>query len=209
MQLSVLHVIPWREASGSPYIISLFFEKLQGHVSAQVATLLILLIALSSLFALMLGYSRILYAAALDGNFFSAFAKLHPVKNFPHVSLLVLGGIAFVFSLLFKMREIITAIIVMRVLVQFVAQALGLIAYHRRSKLENFPYRMWLYPLPAVIAIIIWLFIFLYSGAKYFNIKSGGVLNHISYADAALGFIAVGIAVFFIKEQLKNKALAK
>ncbi len=196
MQVSVLHVIPWQEAKDSPFIISLFFEKLQGHIAAQVATALILLIAVTSLFAVMLGYSRVPYAAALDGNFFSVFGKLHPVKNFPHISLLVLAALAFVFSLLFKMKEVITAIIIMRILIQFIAQGAGLIAYHQRNKAEPFPYRMWLYPVPPVIAILIWLFIF-FSADKI-------------YVAGALGFILIGIILFVIKERLlKNKALTE
>jgi amino acid transporter len=193
MQVSVLHVIPWREAKDSTFIISLFFEKLQGHGAAQFATLLVLLIAVSSLFAVMLGYSRVPYAAAVDGNFFAVFGKLHPVKNFPHISLLVLGVLAFVFSLLLKMQEVITAIIVMRILIQFIAQSAGIIAYHRMKKTELFPYRMWLYPLPPVLAILIWLFIFFSADAFYIA--------------GALGFIAVGIILFFIKERAIRKTL--
>ena len=167
MQVAVLGVIPWQEAKDSPFIISLFFERIYGHSAALIATALILFIAVSSLFAVMLGYSRVPYAAAVDGNFFAVFGKLHPTKNFPNVSLLVLAGTAFVFSLLFKMKDVITAIIVMRILVQFLGQAVGLLIYHQRKKEEAFPYRMWLYPIPPLIAIAVWLFIFCSSELKY------------------------------------------
>jgi amino acid transporter len=161
MQIAVLGIIPWQEAKDSPFIVSLFFERIYGHMAAQIATALILFIAISSLFAVMLGYSRVPYAAAIDGNFFSAFGKLHPTKNFPYVSLLIMGALAFAFSLLFKMAEVITAIITMRIIIQFVGQGIGLLLYHRKMKRENFPYRMFLYPIPAIIAIIVWAFIFM------------------------------------------------
>ena len=107
----------------------------------------------------MLGYSRIPYAAAVDGNFFKIFGKLHPKKNFPYVSILFLGGAGLVFSLLFKMKEVITAIITMRIIVQFVGQSIGVLYWHRTKPKDERPYKMWLFPLPAVVGIIIWLFI--------------------------------------------------
>ena len=188
MQIAVLGVIPWQEAKDSQFIISLFFERLYGHTAALIATGLILFIALSSLFAVMLGYSRVPYAAAADGNFFSAFGKLHPTKNFPYVSLLVLAGAAFIFSLLFKMKEIITAIIVMRILIQFLGQAIGLLIYHQRRQEERFPYRMWLYPLPPVVAIIVWGFVFCSAEGQYIA--------------GAIAIIALGGLMFLIRERV-------
>lgn len=181
MQVAVLGVIPWQEAKDSPFIVSTFFERIYGHNAAIVATLLILWIALSSLFAVMLGYSRVPYAAAEDGNYFRVFARLHPKKNFPHVSLVILGATAFVFSMLFKLKEVITAIIVMRILIQFVSQSIGVILL-RRTK-TDLPFRMILFPLPAIIAILVWMFIFFSSGWPY-------ILG-------ALAVIASGMVVFY------------
>ena len=188
MQIAVLGVIPWQEAKESQFIVSLFFERIYGHAAALIATGLILFIATSSLFAVMLGYSRVPYAAALDGNFFAVFGKLHPTKSFPYVSLLVLAGTAFVFSLLFKMKEIITAIIVMRILVQFVGQSVGIILYHHPKKLEAFPFRMWLYPLPPVLAIIVWGFVFCSAERQY-------ILG-------ALGVTTLGVVLYWAKERI-------
>ena len=184
MQIAVLGIIPWHEAKDSEFVVSLFFEKIYGHTAAVIATALVLFIAITSLFAVLLGYSRVPYAAAQDGNFLSVFAKLHPQKNFPHVSLLFLAALAFVFSLLFKMKEVITAIIVMRIIVQFVGQSAGIILYHRKHKAENFPYRMWLYPVPAIIGIAVWLFVFF--SAEWYYIA--GALGIITLGAATYGF---------------------
>lgn len=191
MQLSVLGVIPWQEAKESPFIVSLYFERIYGHTAAMVATALVLLIAVSSLFAVLLGYSRVPYAAAQDGNFFPVFAKLHPTKNFPYISLLVLAATAFVFSLLFKMAELITAIIAMRILTQFLSQSIGIIAYHRLHRNAGFPYRMWLYPLPALIGIVVWLFIFFSADWKFIA--------------GALGIITTGCLLYFAKSYYESK----
>jgi amino acid transporter len=187
MQIGILGVIPWQEAQHSEFIVSTFFEKLYGHTTAQVATGLILFIALSSLFAVMLGYSRVPYAAAKDGNFFKVFAKLHPTKHFPYVSLLALGGLAFGFSLLFKLKDIITAIIIMRILIQFISQSAGVIALHFKSKKLRLPYRMPFFPIPAILGIMVWLFVFFSSSTQF-------ILG-------ALGIIVTGCLLYFIKER--------
>jgi fructoselysine transporter len=189
MQTCILGVLPWEEIKDSPFVVSTFFENLYGKAAAQVATALVLWIAGASLFAVMLGYSRVPYAAAVDGQFFPVFAKLHPKRNFPHVSLLVLGGVAFVFSLLFKLKDVITAIIVMRILVQFIGQSAG-IMFLRKSGRIHLPFKMWLYPLPAVLGILVWLFIFFSSG-WYFIL-------------AALGIIAAGVIIFLARSRTER-----
>ena len=191
MQTAVLGVIPWQEAKDSPFIVSLFFERIYGTLAAQIATGLVLFIAISSLFAVMLGYSRVPYAAAVDGHFFKAFGKLHPTKNFPYVSLLVLGGLAFIFSLLFKMKEVITAIIVMRIIVQFIGQSIGIMMYHQKNKVEPFPYRMFLYPLPAIVGILVWTFVFF--SAEW------------PFIAGALGVIGVGVLIFMAQSYSNKK----
>lgn len=183
MQIMLSGALPWQKIASSDFVISAYFEHIYNLQVAKVATALILFIALASLFAVMLGYSRIPYAAALDGNFFPAFGKLHPTKKFPYVSLLVLGGFAFVFSLLFKMKEVITAIITMRIIIQFIGQSVGVMYWHSRKPADLRPYKMWLYPLPAIIGIIIWLFILFTSPWIYIA--------------SAAAIIAAGVVVFY------------
>ena len=166
MQTCVLGVVPWQEAQHSQFIVSIFFQRIYGTHLAKFATLLILWIAFASLFSAALGYSRIPYAAAQDGNFFSIFGRVHPTKKFPHISLLALCGVAFVFSLLFKLATVIAAILAMRILVQFVGQAVGIIMLRRKWASKRFPFKMWLYPIPAGLAIILWLALFVVTGWK-------------------------------------------
>lgn len=168
MNISVLGVVPVEIARKSQFIVSEFMERIYGHTTALAATALTLWIAFASLFAVVLGYSRIPYAAALDGNFFKVFSKLHPKKNFPHVSLLFLCGIAFAFSLLFRLSEIIQAIIAMRIIVQFIGQTIGLLLLHRKkNESGRFPYRMPFFPLPALISIVMWTLIFISTGITF------------------------------------------
>jgi fructoselysine transporter len=177
MQIMVLGILPWQEVAKSDFPISLYFQHIYNSGVAKFATGLILIIALSSLFSVTLGYSRVPYAAAIDGNFFPMFGKIHPTKKFPHVSLLFLGAFAFVFSLLFKMKEIITAIVTMRIIIQFLGQAFGIIWWHYHKPKDVRPYKMWLFPMPAIIAIIVWLFILLTSPLFYIATAGGIILT--------------------------------
>jgi fructoselysine transporter len=183
MQIMILGAMPWQKIAGSDFVISAYFEHIYNLQVAKIATGLILFIAVASLFAVMLGYSRIPYAAALDGNFFPAFGKLHPTKKFPYISLLVLGAFGLVFSLLFKMKEVITAIITMRIIIQFIGQSAGVMYWHLRKPNDLRPYKMWLYPIPAVIGIIIWLFILFTSPWIYIA--------------SAAAIISAGVIVFY------------
>jgi amino acid transporter len=165
MNLSIIGVVPWREFvpaadhRASNFIVSIFMEKIHGPGIAVVFTVLVLWTTFGSVFALLLGYSRIPYAAALDGGFFRVFARLHPKKNFPHISLLAVGLLSIVSSF-FSLGLVIEALVTMRILVQFIGQIAGLILLRRRAPNLNRPYRMWLYPLPALVALVGWIFVF-------------------------------------------------
>jgi fructoselysine transporter len=164
MNVSVTSVIPWHEAKDHEFVISIFTERLFGSTAAIVMTCLILWVAFASVFSATLGYSRIPFAAAADGAFFRIFAKLHPTKQFPYVSLLVLGGIAFIFSLLFRLGDVIKAILAMRIMVQFIGQAIGLLILRKKHGKSFFPYKMPFFPLPVYAAILMWIFILVSTG---------------------------------------------
>jgi fructoselysine transporter len=139
-------------------------ERTFGMHWAALATGLILVLAFGSIFSATLGYSRVPYAAALDGNFFSIFGRVHPTKHFPYVSLIALGLASALICLFFDLFSVIRAILAMRCLIQFVGQAFGLMLLHRKWKQERWPFRMWFYPLPVLLAIAGWLGIFLSTG---------------------------------------------
>ena len=183
----VVSVIPISEAMSSDFIVSIYFEKLFGASAANLATGLILWIAFASLFAVMLGYSRVPYAAAKDGQFFNVFAKEHPTKNFPYISLLFLGGVGFIFSLFLKLADVISAILAMRILIQFIGQAIGLYLLRTKQKIKP-PFQMPLFPLPVFITIAVWLWVFYSTDTKF---MLGGIT-----------VIALGLIVFFIKDKL-------
>jgi len=106
----------------------------------------------------LLGYSRIPYAAAADGNFFKVFAKLHPKHEIPHVSLVTLGVVAAAFSLL-RLPDVIVSLVATRVLLQYLPQAIGFFVLRfKRPDMER-PFKMWLYPIPGLISLMGWIYI--------------------------------------------------
>ena len=190
MNSSILSVIPWREAQHSQFIASTYIERLYGHDAGRVITLLMLWIALASVFSLLLGYSRIPYAAAADGNFFRVFARLHPKDDFPDVSLIALGVVASLFSL-GRLPDVIGSLVATRVLVQYLPQAIGFFVLRFRAPDLQRPFWMWLYPLPGIISVLGWLYILATSTRK-------------SLVFAVVVF-ALGSATYFLRARKRGE----
>src|SRR5712692_6808039 len=165
INLSIIGVVPWRDfvpAATHPqsnFVVSIFMERIYGSRVATVFTAMILWTAFGSVFALLLGYSRVPYAAAKDGYFFKVFARLHATEGFPWVSLVVLGVLSILAGFV-SLGMVIDALITTRILVQFVGQIGALTLLRRRAPDMPRPYRMWLYPLPSLVALLGWIFVF-------------------------------------------------
>jgi amino acid transporter len=189
INLSVIGVVPWRDfvpadvRPDSQFVVSIFMERIYGRGVATLFTAMVLWTAFGSVFALLLGYSRIPYAAALDGYFFKVFGRLHKSKRFPHVSLLAIGVISLLCSF-FSLDNVIAALIVTRILVQFIGQVFAVILLRRREPDRPRPYRVWLYPLPNVLALVGWVFVF-----------ATTELNVILFG---LGTLALGLIFFLV-----------
>jgi len=191
MNISIMGVLTWQSVKADDkYLVSSFMEQIYGSKVAIVITVLILCIAMSSLFAVVLGYSRVPYAAAVDGNFFSVFGKLHPTKNFPYISLLVLCASGLIFSLFMKLSDVITSILAMRIVVQFIAQSVGVVLLRQKLGSKDLPFKMWLYPLPVIISVVIWIFL----------------LYHNEFALYGTLIAIAGVGVYFIKKAISKQA---
>jgi fructoselysine transporter len=165
MNISVMGVLSWDAVrADDKYLVSSFMQQLYGTTAGTLVTVLILFIAFSSLFAVVLGYSRVPYAAAVDGNFFKIFGKLHPVKNFPYISLIILCVLGFIFSLLFRLSDVISSILAMRIVVQFIGQGAGVVLLRNRLGKKDLPFKMWWYPFPVIVSVAVWIFLFLSTG---------------------------------------------
>jgi amino acid transporter len=160
MNVAMLGVLPWRRAIASEHVASDFLLERFGPGAAQAMTVMILWTALASIFAGLLSYSRIPFAAAQGGHFFRALGATHPRGQFPHRSLLLLGAVTAGASL-FDLTTVIDALLTSRILIQFVGQIGALAHVHRVPELRaRLSYRMALYPLPAVFALLGWIYVF-------------------------------------------------
>lgn len=192
MNISILGVIPWRElaqagaANSKLYVVSTMMQRVYGQGAASVISVLVMWTAFASVFSLTLGYSRVPYAAALDGNYFRAFAKVHPEHRIPYVSVLAMAGVAALFCFL-RLADLIASLIVIRIVLQFLVQSIGVIVLRIRRPEMPRPFRMWLYPLPALIAAA--SFIFILVSRKNF-------LREVRYAGVIL---VVGLAIYLVR----------
>ncbi len=198
MNISVLAVLPWQgivtvhDFGARQAVISTFMEIAYGPrigpALGRIAAVLVMVTAFASVFSLLLGYSRIPFAAARDGNYFRIFGKLHR-KGFPHISLLVLGTAAICFCF-FSLADVIAALVVLRILVQFLMQHVGVI-YLRNAQPElKRPFRIWLYPLPPLLAIAGFIYILVERANFQREILGAGVV------------IVAGIVVYVVRERL-------
>jgi len=197
MNFSVLSVIPWQEmATSGPsnsglQVISVFMRRIYGLWAADLVTILVMWTAFASVFSTLLGYSRVPYAAALDGNYFKIMGRVHPEKNFPYVSLIALAAVA-VLCCFLRLADVIAALVVIRLILQFLVQAIGLIILRiRRPDLPR-PFRMWLYPVPAIIASLGFIFILASRSNSLVQIRYAAVI------------IITGVLLYFFRA-LRNR----
>ncbi|HZT73721.1 MAG TPA: APC family permease [Terriglobales bacterium] len=185
MTAGIVAALPWSVAVHSTAIATDLMRAVAGPAAATVMTMLILAITLASLFAGMLGYSRVPYAAAEDGNFFRVFRHLHPRQRFPDYSLLLIGGLAML-ACVFSLSRLIEFLLVLQVFMKFVPQvgAQWLIRWKRRDL--RLPFRMWLFPLPSLIALAGWLYI--------------AVTADLGAVGVCLALVAAGVLAFYTRE---------
>jgi amino acid transporter len=156
MSVVIIGTIPWREAGVSHALVSEFIGKLYGSRAAAVMTCLILVATIGGIFTTSLGYSRVLYAAGAEGNFFKAFGRVHPTGRFPTVSLLATNALAIPLCW-FSLGRLISALMIIQIVFQFIPQIFAIFAIRRYRREIQRPYGMWLYPIPALVALAGWI----------------------------------------------------
>jgi amino acid transporter len=192
MSVAILGVVPWREVMGSKHIASDLMMKVYGSWAAGLATILIVWTAFASVFAAMLGYSRVPYASARAGDFFKAFATLHPSGQFPHRSLILIGSLAAV-ACLAELGTVIEALVAARIPIQFIGQ-IATVFYLRSKWTENArpaTFLMPFFPLPALLALAGWLFVF--------GTSKPAVILY------SLASLAAGVAAFFVWDPARRR----
>jgi amino acid transporter len=165
LQIGVLGVVPWQHAEKSSSVASLVLETAWGKGAADVFTIGIIITAFASVFAGLLGGSRVPYNAARDKLFLPWFGRLHPRLHFPTAGLYAMGVITAIGSL-FTLTDVISMLTAAFVIVQAIAQVVAVTVLRRRQPELPRPYRMWLYPLPSVIALAGWVYIYYSAGLK-------------------------------------------
>jgi len=166
-----------------------------AEVLGKIAAVLVMVTAFGSVFSLLLGYSRIPFAAARDGNFPAVFGRLHPTRRFPYVSLLVLGAVACV-CCFFSLTEVIASLVVLRIVLQFSLQHVGIMVLRKRRPEMKRPFRVWLYPLPPIVALIAF---------EYIVFVRRGSMRELMLAAAV---VVTGTIVFLVRGRRQSERRA-
>jgi amino acid transporter len=181
LQVGVLGSIPLDELKDATSVASTVLEQAWGSGTARVITVLIVVAAIGSVFAGLLGGSRVPFEAARDKVFLPVFAKLHPKLNLPTAGVLTMGAITIIGSL-FTLTTIINAAVATLVLIQSLAQVAAIVVLRRRQPNLTRPYRQWLYPVPTIVALVGWIYV--YVSATWLSI------------GLSVGWIALGCVAF-------------
>ena len=185
MNIGVLGAVPWQTAAHSQSVASLVLTRTWGKAAADITTVLIVVTAFGSIFAGLLGGSRVPYNAARDGLFFRHFGRLHPRHHFPHVALLVMAVITAIGSF-FTLATVINVLLAVFVIVQAIAQVVALTVLRRRQANLPRPYRQWLYPVPSLLALAGWIYVYTSSGhtAIVFSlvVLAAGLISFFAWA---------------------------
>jgi amino acid transporter len=185
LNIGVVGAVPWQEVEKSSSIASLVVTRSWNHTAADVVTALVVVTAFASVFAGLLGGSRVPFNAARDRVFFGVFGKMHPKHNFPHIALLVMGALTAAGSLL-DLTTVINMLTTVAVLVQAIAQVAALTVLRRRQPELRRPYRQWLYPIPSIVALIGWIYVYKSATTQSIVLSLvwivGGVLAFLGWA---------------------------
>jgi amino acid transporter len=200
IQLGVLGVIPWEKVAASQTIASDVVEATWGKGAAYVVTGLILVTAAASVFTGLLGGSRVPFNAAKDRMFLPMFGKLHATKNFPHYAVITMVVITAIGSF-FSLADVINVLTAVMILVQCIAQVAALVILRVKQPGLRRPYRMFLYPVPAVLALIAWCYLFYSSSdvtipVTWLHVGRESVTVNAMYL--AVGWLVLGVVSFLI-----------
>lgn len=185
MSVVIIGTIPWRDAAASQAVVSEFIQKLHGTRAAVVMTCLILIATLGGIFTMTLGYSRILFAAGAEGKFFKAFGRVHPTGHFPTISLIAISALAIPLCW-FSLQGLLSALMITQIVFQFIPQIFAVFAIRVYRKQIQRPYGMPLYPGPAVIALVGWVYV-------------AASPEQRQYLGTAIVLLILGLAVYLLR----------
>src|SRR3569833_502616 len=189
LQGGVLGSVPLEELKTATSVASTVLEQAWGTATAKVVTVFIVVAAIGSVFAGLLGGSRVPFDAARDKVFLSMFGKLHPKLNLPTAGVLTMGAITIIGSL-FTLTDVINAAVATLVIIQSLAQVAAIVTLRRRQPELRRPYRQWLYPVPTIVALAGWVYV--YVSATWLSI------------GLSLGWIAVGALAYLVYAKAEN-----
>lgn len=190
MSVVIIGTVPWREAAVSHAVVSEFIGKLHGPHAAALMTWLILTATLGGILTMSLGYSRILYAAGAEGNFFKVFGRVHSKGRFPTNALLAVNGLAIPLCW-FSLERLLSALMIIQIVFQFIPQIVAVFAIRMYRKEIHRPFGMWLYPVPALVALVGWIYV-------------AAAPEQRTNLSTAVILVVLGIGAYFLRARIEK-----
>jgi amino acid transporter len=94
---------------------------------------------------------------------------------------------------IFRLADLVAALVVIRLMMQFVLQALGVMIFRTQQPQRERPFRMWLYPIPALLAL---------AGFVYILISRQNFQREVLLAVA---LIVIGTTVYLLRARVRRE----
>jgi len=148
------HVLTASEVASSPRVASEMMGRILGAPGAAAVSIAAMISIFAALNGSILTGSRVPYAAARDGLFFRAAARVHPLYSTPSVSILALSSWAALLVLSGRYEQLFTYVIFASWILYGMTAASVIVLRRKRPALER-PYRVWGYPwVPGTFVIV-------------------------------------------------------
>merc|ERR550525_1688709 len=185
------------EGNAAAYIMAIFCEKMFGRGFAIFFTFVVIYCIYGSCFSLMLGFAQIPYAAAKNGMFYDIFAHENENGGFADNSLLFMGVCACAFCFV-DLGIVIEGMMTTTLVTMFLANSVALVVHRWNNPDLVRPYEMPLYPLPVVIQVIMFTFVFLTSDNWF-------IMGLTPLLEFGMLFLALGVGAFCMFAKKKNE----
>jgi APA family basic amino acid/polyamine antiporter len=206
--LAVMSYLPWDpkedgfvklvndDSNNAAYIMAIFCQELVNRNFGIFFTFVVIYCIFGSCYSLMLGFAQVPYAAAKSGSFFDVFGHEHR-KGFADYSLLYMGFCTCVFCFV-DLETLIEGMLTTMILTMYMSNSLSLV-YHRWTQPDcERPYKMPLYPLPVIVQVLMFSFIFLTSDNWIFS-------RGTPLLELGILFLSIGTVVFLIQSKKEEK----
>jgi APA family basic amino acid/polyamine antiporter len=184
--VAYFRVLPVEAIARSAHVASDMAEKTMGSLGGTLIAVMIMISSAGAANGAILTSSRLYFAQARDGLFFRKVAELHPRFGTPGYSILIQGAWSAILAVSGSYEMLITYALFAMWTFHGMA-AFSVMILRRRYPERARPYRMWGYPVTAVLFVLF---------ALWFVINT--LLTRPVSSSVSAAIMAAGLAAYFV-----------